>query len=457
MPSGTAAGLATLIPFAPDASTFERALALLAQEGSLSPADALRRREALALFAALPAPGARPRRGWRYDYDKLKFEDLVWTTGRRRQTAVAPSVGESDAQNDLPALATDNAGGLFHLGATLLEADVPSTADPRVVVLPLADAARLHPELIAPTRYEIADWSADRFGALATAFENCGAFVYVPDGVVVEAPIQLIWANTPARDEAVFPHVLVVLGEGARATVIERHVGGGDPFICGVVEVLAGERAQLDYVAVQQAGEGARVFFRRTARCARDAEVRWNLAELGGALARTVLDTRLGAVGGRAETAALFFTTGFAHVDLTTGTEHVVGPTTSNTAVRSAANDRGQGRYIGNIVIRPHAHGSDATLRDDALLLSAHAHIDAIPALEIASNDVKAFHGATVGSLDEDALFYVSSRGIARSEALRMITLGFFEPVITRFPGEALRDEIRTALDAKIDAATETA
>ena len=152
-----------------------------------------------------------------------------------------------------------------------------------------------------------------------------------------------------------------------------------------------------------------------------------------------------------------FFTTGFAHVDLTTATDHTVPNTTSDTVIRSAANDRGQGRYIGNIVIRAHAHGSDASLRDDALLLSPRAHIDAIPALEIASNDVKAFHGATVGSLDEDALFYASSRGIPRKEALRMITLGFFEPVIGRFPGEALRDEIRTALDAKIDTATEDA
>ena len=109
----------------------------------------------------------------------------------------------------------------------------------------------------------------------------------------------------------------------------------------------------------------------------------------------------------------------------------------------------------GNIVIRPKAHGSDASLRDDALLLSKRAHIDSIPALEIAANDVKAFHGATVGSLDEEALFYAGSRGIARSQALRLITLGFFEPVVARFPSEALRDEVRTALDRKIDDATE--
>jgi Fe-S cluster assembly protein SufD len=437
VPSGTAADFAT-IPFAPDAATLEEALELLAEAGLEDAADAQLRREALELYATLPSPGARPRRGWRYDYGKLNYDDLVWTTGRRRpQTRSEAAVAV--AEGDLPALATENAGGLFHLGATLIEPGESATRDERVIVLPLADARLQYPDLIAEHLGSIADWRSDRFSALAAAFENCGAFVYVPDGVVVEAPIQLVFANPPARDEAVFPHILVVLGAGAQATVIERHIGGGDPFVCGLVEVQAGERARLDYVTVQQTGEGARVFFRRAARCTRESLVRWNLAELGSALARTVLNAHLGAEGARCETAALFFTTGFAHVDLTTATDHAVGPTFSDT------------------VIRPRAHGSEASLRDDALLLSAHAHIDTVPALEIAANDVKAFHGATVGSLDEDALFYVLSRGIPKNEALRMITLGFFEPVITRFPGEALRDEIRTALDAKIDEATEDA
>ncbi|MBV9440884.1 MAG: SufD family Fe-S cluster assembly protein, partial [Candidatus Eremiobacteraeota bacterium] len=172
-------------------------------------------------------------------------------------------------------------------------------------------------------------------------------------------------------------------------------------------------------------------------------------------LSRSVVTAGLDAPGAKAETNALFFNTGMQHVDLATTIEHRVGSTESNTVVRSAATDRGQGRFVGNIAIRPHAHGADATLRDDALLLSRRAHIDSIPALEIAANDVRAFHGATVGSLDETALFYAASRGIARPDALRMVTLGFFEPAIARFPGEPLRDEVRTALDAKIDDATE--
>ncbi len=446
----------TALEFTPVAATLERVIAVLDDHGGAS--DAALRREALARYEELPAPGARPNRGWKYDYAALSFDELRWTSGSVAM-ATAPARPlpaarheEADAVVDQPALAVENAGGLFFIGATRV--DAPSDADPRITLRSLSDAVRAGAPGLAGVLHQIVDWRADKFAALATAFENCGAYVHVPDGVQLDTPIQLVFASAP-DDEAVFPHVVVILGKGARATVLERHVGEGDPFTCGIVEVHAGEGAELDYAAVQQTGEAARIFFSRGARCERDAQVRWHLAELGGALARTVLGATLAAPGARAEASALFFNTGMQHVDLTSGVDHTVGPTSSDTVVRSAATGRGQGRYVGNIVIRPKAHGSDASLRDDALLLSKHAHIDSIPALEIAANDVKAFHGATVGSLDEDALFYAGSRGIARAEALRMITLGFFEPVIARFPGAALRDEIRTALDRKIDDATE--
>jgi Fe-S cluster assembly protein SufD len=458
VPSGTTTAVSALA-FTPTAATLDAAIDFLTQHpGAGAAVDATMRREAFACFEALPAPGGRPSRGWKYDYANLPFEDLRWTSGQVEMPALpAPSTARAAAAEgveiDRPALATANAGGLYFLGAT--HVDAPGNVDAKLTLLPLdGTSVREFEASLKGVLHEIVDWRADKFAALATAFQNCGAFVHVPKGVQLDAPIQLIFASAP-DDEAVFPHVVVVLGEGARATVIERHVGDGDPFVCGIVEVHAGAGAELDYAIVQQAGEAARVMFSRGARCDRDAQVRWHLAELGGALTRTVLGVRLDAPGGRAEASALFFNTGTQHVDLLSGVDHTVGPTTSDTVVRSAATDRGQGRYVGNIVIRPKAHGSDASLRDDALLLSKRAHIDSIPALEIAANDVKAFHGATVGSLDEDALFYVGTRGIARAEALRLITLGFFEPVIARFPGVDLRDEVRTALDRKLDDATE--
>jgi Fe-S cluster assembly protein SufD len=146
----------------------------------------------------------------------------------------------------------------------------------------------------------------------------------------------------------------------------------------------------------------------------------------------------------------LFFSGGSQHVDIETETVHAAGNTQSQTIVRSAGTDRGQGRYLGNIKILANAHGADASLRDDALLLSAGAHIDSVPALEIAANDVRAFHGATVGAISQEELFYAETRGIPRAEAERMIALGFFEPAVSRFPGELLRDQIRTALENKL-------
>ncbi len=455
MPSITAA---PAIPYAPTTETLEATIASLERAGaeSGSAISAADRRAAFAAFTDLPVPGGNPGRTWRYDYAKLPFEDVRWSSGRRNVATLplgAPPADEVDA--DHPALATDNAGGLVHLGGTLLEAPGAASTDPRVIITSLAAARRDHAELVDPVLHTIVPPHGDRFAALSAAFQNCGAFVYVPAGVIVEAPIQLLFVNAEGQAAAVFPHVVIVLGTGARASIIERHSGAGDAFVCAVVEAHVGAGATLDVVTIQQADVEARVFAARGARCERDATMRWHLAELGGALARSVVTTQLAAPGARGETAALFFTGTTQHVDLTVHTDHVCGQTTSNTVVRSAATDHGQGRFFGNIAIHKDAHGSDASLRDDALLLSKAAHIDSVPALEIAANDVKAFHGATVGSVDDEQLFYARSRGIGRADALRMIALGFFEPVIARFPGERLRDEIRTALDQKIDAATE--
>jgi Fe-S cluster assembly protein SufD len=445
-------------PFAPTPETLEAAIALLAAAGRNSggAVAAGLRRAAFLSYGRLPVPGGYPGRSWRYDYAKLPFDDLIWASSRQAVPTIPfGPAGSEDPEIDRPALATQSAGGLVHLAAMLLEAPGKTTANPRVIVRSLADARHEHTELLLPVMHKIVDPHQDRFAALATAFQNCGAFVYVPDGVVLDAPIQLLFVNSEAAAAAVFPHIVVILGAGARATIIERHAGTGDAFICGIVEAHVGRNAALDIVTVQQADPEARIFHSRGAKVGRDASLRWHLAELGGALARSVVTTDLSESGARGEAAALFFTGSTQHVDLTIHTDHSVGQTTSNTIVRSAATDHGQGRFFGNIAIRKHSHGSDAALRDDVLLLSKTAHIDSVPALEIAANDVKAFHGATVGSVDDEQLFYARSRGIGRAEALRMIALGFFEPVISHFPGEPLRDEIRTALDQKIDTATE--
>jgi Fe-S cluster assembly protein SufD len=419
------------------------------------------RQDALAGYERLSRVREKSPPRWRHDYRALSFDGLVWSSGRVRVPALprheprARVANDESARADAPALALENAGGLVHLGSTYLE-PAQRLGDPRVTLLALADAKRTMPERVAAVAGRVVAADADRFTALTTAFQNCGAYVEVPAEVTLDAPLQLLWSSRPGETSAVFAQTIVRLGPNARATILERHAGSTESFVCGTVEIELGPGAQLDYVVVQQADEGARVLVHRGARCEAGARIGWHLAELGGALARSVITTRLEHARAEAELNALFFARGFGHVDLTTAVDHRASETRSRTVVRGVATGRGQGRFRGGILIRPDTHRCDASLRDDSLLLSRDSYLEAIPALDIGSNDVSASHAATVGALDEEELFYVQSRGIARGRAERMIALAFFEAAIARFPGEALRDEVRTALDAELDDVPET-
>ncbi len=428
-----------------------------AQGGSA--VDSATRQSALAAY--LTAPSERGViASWRHDYARLPFADLAWSSGRMRVPAlpaqpVRRAVSRDPGEQDSPALAVENAGGLVHLGSTYLEPQ-ERRGDARIALLALADAKREQRAAVAAIHGTIVAPDADRFTALATAYQNCGAFVGIPAGVVLDAPLQLVWASRPGEATAVFPHTVVRVGANARATIIERFVGETESFISAIVEIDLEPGARLDYVAIQQTDDGARLFTHRGARCAEGATIGWHVADLGGALVRDTLVADLGARRAKAEINAFFFVRGFAHADLTVACRHRASETESRTVVRSAATDRGHGRFRGEIAIEARTSGVRASMRDDALILSRDANLDATPALEIGSNQASAYHAATVGSLDEEALFYVQSRGIPRGIAERMMSLAFFEAAIAGFPGEAVRDEVRTALDAALDAIPET-
>jgi Fe-S cluster assembly protein SufD len=421
--------------------------------GAVDPAA---RRAAFERYAAASRRREAYPRRWRHDYARLTFDDLRWSSGRARVPVLPRHVAASGSgAGDAPALAVENAGGIVHLGSTYLE-PARRTGDPRVTLLALADARRAARARVDAVAGRIVAAEADRFTALAAAFQNCGAFVDVPAGAAVDAPLQLIWSSRPGEASAVFPHTIVRVGEGARAAIVERHVGSTESFVCGTVEIDLAAGAHLDYTVVQQADEGARIIVRRGARCGAGARIGWHVADLGGALVRTTIDVDL--AGERAEAAlhALFFARDFGHVDLAANLDHRASATRSLTVVRSAASGRGIGRFRGSVAVRSGTRGCDASMRDDALVLSRDAYLEAVPALDIATDDVAAHHAATVGALDEEELFYVQSRGIARGRAERMIALAFFEPAIARFPSDALRDEVRTALDAELDEVPET-
>jgi Fe-S cluster assembly protein SufD len=284
--------------------------------------------------------------------------------------------------------------------------------------------------------------------AAAIRRDERGVHIDLPAGLQLDEPFVV---EHDLDDPQPAAHTFVTAGEGARAAIVERLRGGSagrDVEVSATLEL--GARSDVTYTVVQNVASGAKIAARRSSLAGAGARVAWNVALLGGASSTDeVISTHAGA-GAVSEIAALFFPVGRENVQLTTEVRHDVPSTTSQTVVRSIAAGRGRGRYFGNIRIAPHAHGSEASLRDDTLLIGKDARIDAIPALEIAANDVKAFHGATVGAIDEEHIFYLMSRGIERDAAEKLIALGFFEPALTRFPGEELRAELRELLAEKL-------
>ncbi len=325
------------------------------------------------------------------------------------------------------------------------EVELPRVSHPHVLATTLAAAANEQGSLFQRVFGSTAVQNT-KFGALAAARARTGAFIYIPADADIAEPIVITYG---AAGGAFFPYTLVLAERGSRATIVERIDAASGTFVCGAVEVVTGERSDITYASVQNAPSDVRYLMTRGVLPGRDSRMSWALAELGAGLSVGSADTQIAGEGARVEVAALFFPRGDEHVDLVTTVSHQVGHAVSETFVRAAATQRGQARYLGNIRIARDAQGSNASLRDDSLLLSQSAHIDSIPALEIAANDVKAYHGATVGAIDDEQIFYMLSRGLEAEEAERMITLGFFEPVIDRFPTDALREEIRAAVRAK--------
>ncbi len=373
--------------------------------------DSESRKTLLARSFELRSGREKPNRFWKVDLDALDFTTLN----------VAPSA--------TPHIEAPQARGL--------------------IACALENAPSNYREIFTRTFGSAVRSREQKYAALTVALLNAGAFIYVPADVAVGEPIHVTYDATAG---AIFPYTLIVLERGAQATVIERVTGKAGAFVCGVTEIVTAESAHITYAAEQTLPEDARIFMTRVAKPGKDATVIWSVADIGAQLAVGAIDVIVDNPGIDAQINGLFFPREDQHVDLISTVEHNVGDSQSQTLIKSAATGRGQARYLGNIRIAPHAQATESALRDDALLLSKRAHIDSVPALEIAANDVKAYHGATVGALDEEQIFYMTSRGIAREDAEKMIALGFFEPVVERFPTEALRAQLREALQTKVTA-----
>lgn len=400
-------------------------------------------------YASQPMPTQRDE-GWRRtNLRGLDVDILV-----NPPTQVLPNAIAECAQRVL-ANAEDVAGTLVVQDSAEIRCELDDALASRGVRLMSLDrAVREHPERVQAALLSSREERPDLFAGLHEAYLCGGAFLYVPRGVVIEKPIQVVQAVTEPGQSA-FPHTLVLAEDGADVTVLETYSSddaSDEIFISAGVELLPGAGARIRYINNQEWHKRAWHFNTMAARSGRDSSVNWVLANLGAHLSRTTIDARLDAQGSETEIVGLVFGEQDQHADHLTVQDHLASHTRSDQIFKAALRDTASSNFNGLIRVGDDARATSSNMEARSLLLSDTAKADADPRLEILNSDVeRCSHGATVGPMDEDALFYVMSRGIGRDEAQRLIVEAFFAPVLQRIPVEAVRERIWTSIRRELE------
>jgi Fe-S cluster assembly protein SufD len=283
------------------------------------------------------------------------------------------------------------------------------------------------------------------FADLNRAFLEDGAFVYVPEGILVEEPIHLVFLTSVPKPAVTHPHNLVMVERGGDARIVETYLGddGTEYFTNAVSEIVGGNGASIDHYKIQR--EGIRSFHFSSQRLlqARSARLQDLSLSLGARLARNDIHTLLDGEGSDLTLNGLYIVHGAQHVDHHTVIDHKAPHCTSRELYKGVLDGNSSGVFNGRIIVRPEAQKTNARQTNKNLLLSEEALVNSNPQLEINADDVKCAHGATIGQLDKDALFYLRSRGIAYEEARRILTRAFMAEVSENIRIDALRDAVR--------------
>jgi Fe-S cluster assembly protein SufD len=290
------------------------------------------------------------------------------------------------------------------------------------------------------------------FAALNLAFAEDGAVIEIARGVDLERPIQLLFVATGTKDTVGHLRHLFMVGEAARAAVIESFVAlaPGATLAIGATEIELAAGGELTHYRLVQNDAAAAQVDTTYVRQGRDSRYAAHAVTLSGRLLRHELDCELAAEGAECSYNGLYVTRGQAHVDTQTRIDHFAPHTTSREWAKGVLDGESRGVFSGRIVVHPHAQRSDAEQNVRNLLLSPTAEADSRPQLEIYADDVKCAHGAATGSLDSDQLFYLRSRGLDAAHARQLLVYAFAGDVLARLPFEALRRRLAHQLGCQL-------
>jgi Fe-S cluster assembly protein SufD len=376
------------------------------------------------------------------DQARTRFDELPlpstsdehWRFTDLRGFDPAP-VSDTEVSGTSPALDLDVAGRALvtEAGIEIVNAPEGITFEP----LPRDYEAKLIPD-------------DDKFALENLARWEHGLLVHVPKGVVLEKPL---YVQVTSSGGSLFWRMVVIADEGARFTLIEDLGSASDDTVAytnAVVELFVDPQAKIEYVSLQNLSKETWHFGRHKAWLERDSELDWVIGGFGSKRGKVWIENDLAGPGATSRVTGAYFADGEQHLDYDTFQEHIAPNTESDFAFKGALRENATAVWRGMIRVEEGAQKTNAYQENRNLLLSDKAHADSIPGLEIMANDVRCTHGATLGKVNRDELFYLMARGLSRAEAERLIVRGFFQDVLDRIELEPVREALGEALEARI-------
>jgi len=406
-----------------------------------------RRLAAWQLYQHTPMPTLNDEAWRRTDLRSFKWQSLALT-----------ALDKKAKPRRLPAallkpLAGDEQGGQIVINSGKVETQKLAAALKRqgVIFTDFQTATLKHEKLLKKFMGQAVSASEGKFAALTEAVMDSGIFLYVPKKVQVTLPLHSI-VNVPGQSHA--SRLLVVLEDGASVTYVHEltspEKATADALHTAIVELIVGKNANLKFVELQSLGLNVWNFTHERARVHQAGQLDWVFNAVGSHLTKNFSTIELDGENSFARMSGFYFAEKDQHLDHDTQQNHNVPHTTSDLLFKGALRDQSRSVWQGMIYVAPGAQKADGYQANRNLVLSKTARADSIPGLEIMADDVRCTHGATVGQLEQEHIFYLMSRGMPRSEAEKLVVDGFFDPIMQRIPFPGVIARLKKDIERKM-------
>ncbi len=400
------------------------------------------------LYEDMPMPTLNDEDWRRTDYRHIRWDEadkILVPNGATLETV--------PAANREPLIGERQGGLLVFVDDKIVHYELSDELKQQgVIFTDLLTACKEHEDLVrANLMTKAVVPSEGKFAALHAALWTHGVFLHVPPGKAIELPLHVIMYNS--HPGASLGHVLVVLEENSQATILVDYSSAEadtQSAYIGATELLVGDAANLQYVGLQDWNRETYEFSYQRARIGQDSNLDWIQGTMGGRLVKAYMELELDGKGANGRMSGFFFADGQQLFDHDTQQNHNAPLTVSDLLFKGAAKDEARTVWQGMIKSLPKMQKIDGYQASRNLVLSEDARMDGIPGLEIEADDVKCSHAATFGSLEEEPIFYLMSRGIPRPDAELMVIDGFFDELLHRIPFERVRDRLKAAMEDKI-------